>query len=503
MSLVACLNRAVPAAAMRSDPTAELIDEAWTAVASDASTASPKLPADVDVTGEGGHLPSNLAVEDTAVACVASALLAAAALRRQRGTSVRGVILDRGHVTAAVRSERYFQRGGQSAGAGFASLSRFWRSADGWVRTHGNYPWHRAALAAALSTPEDIDAVGAAIAVLPSEQVEEQVCASGGIAAAVRSLEEWRAHPQGRAVASEPLVGHQVIGEAPPRRRPRAELPAGGVRVLDLTRVIAGPVCTRFLAACGADVLRIDPPLRPDMRAGATADTLLGKRSAVMDLETKDGAETLQRLLGQADVVVCGYRPGALDRFGLDAHVLAERHPGLVVVYLDAWGHSGPWADRRGFDSVVQAPTGIARAESADGIEPGALPCQLLDHGTGYLAAAAAMDGLRRQADIGGTHIRGLSLARTAGWLTAGSATAAPRGTAAPAPRNPGPARRDPATAEALDPDPTRDRPACLVDLDSAQGAVRVVAPPGSIDGVPLRWRRPLTGYGADPPTWS
>jgi crotonobetainyl-CoA:carnitine CoA-transferase CaiB-like acyl-CoA transferase len=484
---------------MRSDTAAELIDQAWAAVAADASTASPELPAPVELSSEGGHLPSHLPVEDTAVACVAAALLANAALHRQRGATVRGVSLDRGHVAAAVRSERYFRRGEESAGAGFAPLSRFWRSADGWVRTHGNYPWHRAALAAALRTPEDVEGIGAAIAALPSEDVEDLVCAAGGIAAAVRSLVEWRAHPQGRAVASEPLVGHQVIGEAPPRRRPRAEFPASEVRVLDLTRVIAGPVCTRFLAAGGSDVLRIDPPQRPDMRAGAAADTLLGKRSAVVDLRTTTGAETLHRLLVEADAVVCGYRPGALDRFGLDPHVLAERHPGLVVVYLDAWGHSGPWADRRGFDSVVQAPTGIALAESTDGIEPGALPCQLLDHGTGYLAAAAALDGLRRQADIGGTHIRRLSLARTAGWLTT-SATSAPSGTAPPAPRNRATAE---ATAPAPDPDLTLDRPAWLVDLDCAQGPVRAVAPPGAIAGVPLRWRRPLTGYGGDAPTWS
>src|SRR5262249_84691 len=145
--------------------------------------------------------------------------------------------------------------------------------------------------------------------------------------------------PQGRALAREPLIGHQVIGDAPPRRRPARSLPASGMRVLDLTRVIAGPVCTRFLAALGADVLRVDPPHHRDMQAGVGADTLLGKRSALLDLGDPAGRAALDGLLAGADVVVCGYRPGALDRFGLSPSTLAEHHPGVVVVYLDAWGH--------------------------------------------------------------------------------------------------------------------------------------------------------------------
>ncbi len=255
-----------------------------------------------------------------------------------------------------------------------------------------------------------------------------------------------------------------------------------GVRVLDLTRVIAGPVCTRFLGALGAEVLRLDPPDRPDMAAQAVTDTLLGKRSALLDLGTPSGAATLQRLLDQADLVVCGYRPGALDRVGLGEADLTDRHPGIVVVYLDAWGHSGPWAGRRGFDSVVQAPTGIAMGESPSGEEPGALPCQLLDHGTGYLAAAAALDGLRRQSAQGGTHVRRLSLARTALWLSSPG-------------RQPEHGAGAPAAA--------RERPPWLVDLDSAGGPVTAVNPPGHLGDRALQWPLPLTGYGGTRPRWS
>jgi len=435
----------------------------------------------VEVVGAPGRLPSRLAVEDVAVGSVAVALLAAAALSESRGGGPKTVSLDRGHVADAVRSERLFRLSGQSVGAGFAPLSRFWAAADGWVRTHANYPWHRRALLKALGTPADADAVAAAMAELPAEEVEQRVFAAVGIAAAVRGLGQWLGHPQGRALVAEPLIGHRVIGDRAPRARPPAESPLGGARVLDLTRVIAGPVCTRFLGALGADVLRIDPPGHPDMASGVVADTLLGKRSSFVDLGSPAGASTLHHLLARADVVVCGYRPGALDRFGLDAESLAGRHAGLVAVYIDAWGHTGPWAERRGFDSVVQAPTGISLSESSTGDEPGALPCQLLDHATGYLAAAAALDGLRRQSSQGGTHIRRLSLARTALWLTSQgvrSDDAAPEPTAAP------------------------EVPAWLVEMDSRRGPVTVVAPPGTLGDLPLQWPSAATGYGADAPAW-
>jgi crotonobetainyl-CoA:carnitine CoA-transferase CaiB-like acyl-CoA transferase len=440
------------------------------------------LPVRIAATGDAGRLPSRFAVEDTALACVGVALVAAARLHQQRGGVVDEVRLDRGHVAAAVRSERYFTGTEQSRGVGFSALSRFWRAADGWVRTHGNYEWHRRALLAALDVGADGDAaaVEAAIAALPALEVEERAFAAGGIAAAVRSRDEWSEHPQGRALAAEPLIHHHAIGSAPARSHSRDSdsLPASGMKVLDLTRVIAGPVCTRFLAALGAEVLRIDPPHRPDMRRGEVADSLLGKRSAIVDLSSVDGATTFERLLVEADVIVCGYRPGALDAFGLEERSLAAAHPGLVVVYLDAWGHSGPWSGRRGFDSVVQAPSGIAFGESRDGEAPGALPCQLLDHGTGYLAAAAVLDGLRRQAEFGGTHVRRLSLARTAWWLTSSDGG-------------------DPAGSG-----PRDDASDWLVEVPMSEGHATAVAPPGSLDDRPLRWPGLLAGYGDAAPQW-
>jgi crotonobetainyl-CoA:carnitine CoA-transferase CaiB-like acyl-CoA transferase len=474
----------------------QLITQAWVELTGSDVTDSPQVRP--ELTGRSGQLPSRFAVEETAVACVAVALLAAAQFHRERGGAVDGVTLDREHVAAAVRSERYFRRGGQSSGVGFAPLSRFWPAADGWVRTHANYPWHRDALLSAVGVAtDDVDAVSAAIAAMRAHDVEERVFAAGGIAAAVRDIEEWRAHAQGQALAAEPLIGQRIIGGASPRRRPSGELPASGVRVLDLTRVIAGPVCSRYLGALGAEVLRLDPPHRPDMPRDEVADTLLGKRSAMLELSSQAGATTLQQLLARADAVVCGYRPGALDRFGITEDALAMRHPGVVVVYLDAWGHHGPWQHRRGFDSVVQAPTGIAAGESVDGAEPGALPCQLLDHGTGYLAAAALLCGLHAQSIDGGTHIRRLSLARTAGWLTASRAAVSRAAVSRSAY-----AENDEPWLPSRSAYAENDEP-WLVELDSGAGPVTAVAPPGTLGDRPLQWPSSLTGYGNDPPAWS
>jgi CoA transferase family III len=460
-----------------------LLAQAWAALTGDADGP----PDGLEVTGDPGGLTSRLPVEDTAIACAGAALLAAVGGVRGGGQPSRergdpggrppGLALDRGHVAAAFRSEAYLRLNGERAGPGFAPLSRFWRAADGWVRTHANYPWHREALLRAVGTTGEPEAVAAVIAGLGARQVETLVTGAGGVAAAVRSEDTWRAEPPGRAVAAAGLVEGTEIGGAPPRRRVSGALPASGVRVLDLTRVIAGPVATRYLGALGADVLRLDPPHRPEIPAQAY-DSLLGKRSAVLDLRTAEGNARLHELLSGADVLVHGYRPHGLDRFGLAPQALAERHPGLVVVSLSAWGRSGPWGDRRGFDSIVQAACGIAMVESADGEVPGAMPCQLLDHGTGYLCAAAVLRALAAQSSRGGTLFRELSLARTGHWLLsqprAGTVTAGEGG--------------------AVDP--------WLTTLASAQGPVTAVLPLGQLAGRGWSWGGTLRPYGGDEPAW-
>ncbi|MER6356911.1 CoA transferase [Streptomyces sp. NPDC001634] len=455
-------------------------DVAWAALGGD-----PGLVPRISTVVREGVLSSRLPVREVARACVGACALAAAewGARRAGLPDLPEVRVDDGVVATAFHSERHLRVDGREP-VNFAPLSRFWRAADGWVRTHANYPHHRARLLGALGLAADasVETVAAALAERSAVEAEESVYAAGGLAVALRTPKEWAAHEQGRTVAVQPLVGRERLDKAP--ARPLAPLsgepllPAAGLRVLDLTRVIAGPVATRTLALLGADVLRIDSPRLPEL-PDQHADLDIGKRSAVLDLAAPADRRTFEELLAEADVVVTGYRPGALDGFGLAPEQLAERRPGLVVAQLSAWGAYGPWGGRRGFDSLVQVATGIAVTEGSVE-QPGALPAQALDHGTGYLLAAAVLRSLTEQSEEGGSRVVRLALARTAAWLTDGAARDAGRAQTA---------------YEGADP--------WLTETDSVLGRLRYALPPVRFAGGPVDWARPPGRWGQDPARWA
>lgn len=449
-----------------------MLTEAWGALPGD-----PGLLARAHVTREdAGLLPSTMPCTSAMVAAAAASALAVSALHAARtGRPPAPVVVDAEHVAVAARSERYAVLEGTTPPESlFTPLSRFWRTRDGWLRLHTNYPWHRDRALGVLGCDDQLEAVAGAVAARSGEELEEALAAAGALGFAVRTREQWAAHPQGRAVAALPLATSWSSNGSP---RQLAPAPAGaaplhGVRVLDLTRVIAGPVATRTLAAWGADVLRVDSPRLPEIPAQAL-DTLPGKRSTLLDLAVTADRARFEELLGLADVVVHGYRPDALDGFGLSSAELAERHPHLSVVQLSAWGPDGPWAERRGFDSLVQCTTGIAQAEGRDG-RPGALPAQVLDHATGYLAAAAAVLSLAAVVRGGPARHAQLSLAQTARWLQDG-----------------GPVDRRP--ERPVDPAPY------LTTVPGPSGRVRVVAPPGVVGSLRPGWRS-TTEIGRDGP---
>jgi crotonobetainyl-CoA:carnitine CoA-transferase CaiB-like acyl-CoA transferase len=451
---------------------------AWTALG-----GAPGLLSRVTTIDRPGALAARLPVRELARACVGACALAAAELaaRRAGAAGTPGVRVDDGAVAAAFHSERVLTVDGR-APVSFAPLTRFWRTADGWVRTHANYPHHRARLLGALGLPDGASPqeVAGRLAERSAVETEETVYGAGGLAVALRSPEEWQATEQAAQVAARPLVERERLDAAPARVLPPLApgaaplLPAAGLRVLDLTRVLAGPVATRTLALLGADVLRLDAPWLPEL-PDQHADTGFGKRSATLDLTA--GRGTFEELLASADVVVTGYRPGALDRFGLSPQALAERRPGLVVAQVSAWGAYGPWGGRRGFDSLVQVATGIAVTEGS-AAQPGALPAQALDHGTGYLLAAAVLRALTEQSCDGGSRLVRLALARTAHWLMDGI-------------------RPAPATGAPYDgPD------AWLAETDSRLGRLRHALPPVSFAGGPAGWARPPVPWGSDTAGW-
>jgi crotonobetainyl-CoA:carnitine CoA-transferase CaiB-like acyl-CoA transferase len=339
-----------------------------------------------------------LNVEALALGSVQCALTAANAAGLARVTKVRAEF-----VAANFDSVRHLRVDGRSP-AMFAPMSGYFRCADGWLRTHANFPHHAAALRDAVGA-DDRDALAGALAHLSAGEAELAIRAAGGVAARMRTREEWESSAEGQAVAAEPWIRFRV-GEG------EREAHLERLRVLDFTRVLAGPAATKFLASLGADVLRIDPPQMPEL-LDQHIETGAGKRSAVADLRDTEALRVIRELASSADVVVLGYRPGALARFGLDPEELYEAHPRLAVVHLDAWGDRGPWAHERGFDSIVQAPTGIGHAYRRPDGSPGVLPVQALDYATGFGAAAAAL------ALAGRGGVAHLSLARTADELFA------------------------------------------------------------------------------------
>ncbi len=373
---------------------------------------------------------------------------------------------------------------------------------DGWIRLHTNAPLHRAAAERVLGTQADRAAMARAVAAWDGEALETAIVVAGGCAAQMRAADDWAVHPQGRAVAAEPLAIVETTACSTPARWPVPPArPLQGIRVLDLTRVLAGPVATRFLAGFGAEVLRIDPPAWDE--PAIVPEVTLGKRCARLDLRRQPDRATFETLLAGADVLLHGYRPGALDELGFDATARRRIAPGLVDVSLDAWGWSGPWATRRGFDSLVQMSSGIAHAGMAwRGVSvPTPLPVQALDHATGYLLAACAVRGIgTRLAEGRATRAR-LSLARTAALLLelrphAGAADGAAgtgTGTGAGALAS----RHAPTLAPADDTD--------FADSveHTAWGDARRLRAPVDVDGAALCWVRAARRLGSDAAAWS
>lgn len=444
------------------------------------------LGGDPSALGRARHVPgpglrSSLPVQELARASVTACALAAT----EYAAPGAGVVVDDGRVATAFASDRLVQVDGRTVG-GFAPLSRFWRTSDGWVRTHANYPHHRAALLSSLGVRDGTEAeqvrlTARRLATRSALSVEEEVFAAGGLAVAVRSRQEWLTHPQGAACARRPLLTTERVDTAP-GLAPQAP---GRLRVLDLTRVLAGPVATRTLALLGADVLRIDAPQLPESWS-THADVGIGKRTTRLDLSRAADRATFEELLADAHVVVTGYRPGALDKYGLHPLALAERRPGLVVGRLNAWGDHGPWAGRRGFDSLVQAATGIARIEAEtarlerppEDVPPGALPVQALDHASGYLLAAALLRALsgQRQRTPGSVVVQ-VVLAHTAHWLLNQE-------------------RPAPTVPEEVDHAPW------LTTRHSALGRLRHARSPIDYAGAPDGWSAPPGVPGEDPPCW-
>ena len=386
------------------------------------------LPAEaldsVQLTGTDPVFPSSFAVGTAAQTTVAAAALAACELGRLRGLAMPQLNVDMTH--AAVEATGWFSIDGIAPDL-WDAFSGLYPCADGHVRIHANFAHHREGalrllgLDPATSKRDDVER---ALRSWGALDFEEAAAAKGLVVTALRSFDEWDATLQGQALRTQPLFTIERIGDAEPLTLPPLASteegdgrPLAGIRVLDLTRILAGPVGGRTLAEHGADVMLVNSPLLPNI--AAIADTSRGKLSAQVDLKTEDGRATLQRLIADAHVFVQGYRPGGLYDLGFGAQAVAKLRPGIVYVSLTAYGTQGPWAGRRGFDSLVQTAMGFNQAEgeaAGDG-KPRPMPMQILDEATGYLIAFCAAVALYRQQQEGGSWEVKLSLAQTGQWL--------------------------------------------------------------------------------------
>src|SRR6266704_5523677 len=378
----------------------------------------------VDVMFTGGAdpvLPTPFRIGAAGAATLAAAALAATELWQVRTGRRQRVTVDLRQAAAALRSGHYLQLACTDVSSERNAVMGFYPTRDGrWSYLHCNFPNHRAAALRVLGVPEDREAVRKAVAEWDALELEEAIIAARGAGGMVRTMDEWAKHPQAAAIASLPLLEIVQIGASPPEKLPDGDRPLSGIRVLDLTRVLAGPTCARTLAEHGADVLKISAAHLPNL-GYQEFDTGHGKLSAHLDLREPKDIETLRGLVRDADVFSQGYRPGTLGNRGFSPEALAQSRPGIVVVSLCAFSHVWPWASRRGFDTVVQTVSGITsrQGELFPGAAPGPqfYPVSAIDYLTGYLMAFGAFVALARRVREGGSWLVRISLAQTGRWL--------------------------------------------------------------------------------------
>jgi crotonobetainyl-CoA:carnitine CoA-transferase CaiB-like acyl-CoA transferase len=445
--------------------------------------------AEVEISGAYDPiLPTSFRITETGAAALAAIGLAVSDLWEMRTGRRQKIAIDTRRATASLRSGHYLVMEGEAVDFGRNTIMGVYPAKNGrWSYLHCNFPNHREAALKVLGVPEDREAVRKAVAQWDAQQLEEAIIEAKGAGGMVRTMAEWAQHPQGIAVASLPLMEIIRIGDSAPEPLPAGNRPLSGVRVLDLTRVIAGPTCARTLAEHGADVLKITAAHLPSL-GRQEYDTGHGKLSAHLDLREAKDVETLQGLVRGADVFSQGYRPGTLGSRGFSPEALAELRPGIVCVSLCAFGHEGPWASRRGFDTVIQTVSGIThrQGELFPGKEPGPqfYPVSAIDYLTGYLMAFGAMVALARRAREGGSWLVRISLAQVGRWLVS-------RGEVPEAEL--GKATKEFTQAEL-------DRWSMV--SETPVGRLRHLAPVLQLSETPAHWARPTVPLGHHQPVW-
>ena len=442
--------------------------------------ALANLKGEVAFNGDDPVFPTPYRVGTAGAAVLGALGVAASDLWFLKTGRVQGAKVDVRAAAAAMRSARYLKIDGKRPTQVWDPLSGYYPVKDGrWVSIHCNFSNHRDAAMRVLGNSPDRAAAEEASRGWVGLALEDAIHAAQGCAGLARHAAEWAKHPHSAFVADQPLLEITKIAEAPPEPLPAGTRPLSGVRVLDLTRVLAGPTCARTLAEHGADVLKITGAHLPD--SGETElDTGIGKLAAHLDLRTEAGAAALRGLLREADVFSQSYRPGALAARGFSPEQVAQIRPGIVYLTLSAWGTQGPWHNRRGFDSIVQTVSGMAYAQGGD--KPKLMPVSANDYVGGYLMAYGAMVALARRAREGGSWLVRVSLARTGKWIV-------DRGVI-------GDFAKVPNELE------SHELKNLLVETRASQGLIQHLRPVLQLSETQPYWERPPVPLGSSPAEW-
>jgi crotonobetainyl-CoA:carnitine CoA-transferase CaiB-like acyl-CoA transferase len=420
-------------------------------------------------------------------AAISASGLAAADLWNMRTGRRQGVSIDRRQAAAGMRSGNYLKLNGIAIPEKYNAIMGTYRTRDGrWAYIHTNFPQQRAAALRVLGCEENRDAVVRAFHNWNALDFEEALLAAKGVGGAVRTMAEWQAHPQAAAIAELPLIDIIRIGDSAPEPLRGGTRPLSNVRAIDVTRLIAGPSCARTLAEHGADVMKISARHLPDFGV-QEFDVGHGKLSAYVDLRDAAEAETLRNLVRESDIFLQSYRPGALSGLGFAPEDLVSIRPGLIYVSLSAFGHVGPWNTRRGYDTVIQAMSGMAARQSElDGVDarPRFNPAPAIDYCTGYILAAGAMAALRRRAEEGGSWLVRMSLAQVGRWLVAQGEV-------------------DPDILADIPKDfPNEELNGWLTATQAPQGLLEHLRPVVRMSETPPFWNRPAVPLGYHRPQW-
>lgn len=437
----------------------------------------------VEISGPDALLQTPYKFVAPGAACIAACGLAAAELWKLKTGRTQQVRLDTHAAAAALRSPRYIKLDGKKPEEDAGKVTGFYQLKDGrWIYLHCNFPNVRDGNLKAVGAPFDKAAVTKAVAQREGLELEAAMFANGGCGGLIKTEAEWEMLPQQKSVARQPLFEIIKIGDAPPQPLPKGDRPLSGIRMLDLTRVLAGPACAKVFAEHGADVLRITRKDLPDLGAPSDVDTGIGKLQAHIDLRDPAQAQIMQGLVKDCDIFLQAYRPGSLAARGLSPEELGQTRPGIIYVTLNAWGFEGPWQDKRGYDTVVQSFNGMAWR--ADNQKPAFLPGSPHDYIGGYVLAFATMVALHRRATIGGSWMVRTSLAAAGEWFR-------------------GLGRFTPAEYQHLPLElPAEVLPRLLMEHDSPWGRVTHLAPAVQLSETPGRWARPAAPRGSHAPVW-